>query len=83
MIFRDKLPYGVQRIIKRVLTYIEIAGTAATAVIGVYLVLRAQGQITPALHLPYAIPYACIPLSFLLMTYYGIEHAVREAQGMD
>jgi len=77
------LPSKAQVVIKRVLTYIEIIGTIATTIIGVMLVMRSQGQITPALHIPYAIPYISIPLGFLIMTYYGIEHAVREMKGID
>lgn len=82
-VFRDMLPSKAQVVIKRVLTYIEIIGTIATTIIGVMLVMRSQGQITPALHIPYAIPYISIPLGFLIMTYYGIEHAVREMKGID
>ena len=81
--FRDMLPSKARVVIKRVLTYIEIIGTIATTIIGVMLVMRSQGQITPALHIPYAIPYISIPLGFLIMTYYGIEHAVREMKGID
>ncbi|HHY92493.1 MAG TPA: TRAP transporter small permease [Firmicutes bacterium] len=81
VIFREQLPPRAQYIIKRLLTYVEIAGTAVATFIGISLLLRVQGQTTPALRLPFAVPYASIPLSFLFMTFYGIEHAVNEAHG--
>lgn len=81
VIFRDMMPPKVQYVIKRLLTYIEILGTGTAAVIGITLILRVQGQTTPALRLPFAVPYAAIPLSFLLMTFYGLEHAFDEAHG--
>lgn len=81
VIFREHMPAKVQVVLKRLLTYVEILGTGIATAIGFLLLVKSQGQMTPALHLPFAVPYASIPISFLLMTFYGVEHAVQEAHG--
>lgn len=81
VIFRDRMPKNVQRIIIRLLTYVEMVATIAGTVIGLMLIMKVQGQTTPALRLPFAVPYASIPVSFFLMTFYCIEHAINEAHG--
>ncbi len=79
--FRQHMPKRMQYVVGRAVTYIEICVTAVATVGGFILLVKSQGQITPALGIPYSLVYASIPISFLLMTFYGIEHAVQEIQG--
>lgn len=76
--FRQKMPKKAQYVTGRLITVFEICATAIASVGGFILLSKSYGQITPALGIPYAVAYAPIPISFLLMTLYGIEHAVQE-----
>jgi len=38
--------------------------------------------VTPALGISTALPYAAIPVSFFLMTLYGIVHIIRDIKGL-
>lgn len=81
VVFRGYLPSKAQKFIKRLITFIEIIGTGAATIIGVILLTKVQGQMTPAMRLPFWLPYLAVPVSFAFMTLYGIEHSVNEALG--
>jgi TRAP-type C4-dicarboxylate transport system permease small subunit len=51
-------------------------------VAGAILVFSTWEQITPALGISTALPYAAIPVSFFLMTIYGIMHIIRDIKGL-
>jgi TRAP-type C4-dicarboxylate transport system permease small subunit len=50
-------------------------------IFGFVLVFGTWAQVTPALGIPVGLPYAAIPVSFLLMTVYGIVHVIRDIKG--
>jgi TRAP-type C4-dicarboxylate transport system permease small subunit len=62
--------------------YLGTLTVALVTVFGFVLVLGTWAQITPALGIPVGLPYAAIPVSFLLMTVYGIVHIIRDVKGL-
>lgn len=80
-IVREAFPEAVQRFLKRVVIYLGTLTVALVTVFGFVLVLGTWAQITPALGIPVGLPYAAIPVSFLLMTLYGIVHVIRDIKG--
>jgi TRAP-type C4-dicarboxylate transport system permease small subunit len=71
----------VQHFLKRVVIYLGTLTVALVTVFGFVLVVETWAQITPALGISVALPYAAIPVSFLLMTLYGIVHVIRDING--
>jgi len=55
---------------------------ALVTIFGIVLVFSTRTQVTPALGISSALPYAAIPVSFFLMTLYGIAHIIREIKGL-
>ena len=78
VIFRDMMPKKLQEFLKRSLPYLAFIATSLTTVYGINLMIRVQGQFTPALRIPVALPYAAIPVSFCLMSIYGIAHIIED-----
>ena len=58
--------------------YLALVATLLTAIYGVDLMIRVQGQFSPALRIPVALPYAAIPVSFFLMSIYGVAHIIED-----
>jgi len=81
-IFREMMPEKVQRILARSVIYFGVLTIVMVAVSGAVLVYNTRAQITPALGISVSWPYAAIPVSFLLMTVYGILHIVRDIKGL-
>jgi TRAP-type C4-dicarboxylate transport system permease small subunit len=81
-IIREAMPLALQQNLKRIVTYLGTLTVALVTVFGAILVYRTQAQTTPALGISMALPYAAIPFSFLLMTFYGIVHIIRDAKGL-
>ena len=82
-IFREMMPKPVQNFLRRVIIYLATVVAGIVTVAGVLLVQTTLDQITPALGISVAIPYAAIPLSFFLMTLYGCMHIVRDILGLE
>jgi len=80
-IIREKFPEVVQRFLKRMVIYLGTLTVALVTVFGFVLVFGTWAQVTPALGIPVGLPYAAIPVSFLLMTVYGIVHVIRDIKG--
>ncbi|HSB79212.1 MAG TPA: TRAP transporter small permease [Candidatus Methylomirabilis sp.] len=80
-IIREALPGAVQKFLKRIVIYLGTLTVALVTVFGFVLVSQTWAQITPALGISVALPYAAIPVSFLLMTLYGIVHVIRDVKG--
>jgi len=76
--FREMMPKKIQIFLERSLPYLALVATSLTAIYGVNLMIRVQGQFSPALRIPVALPYAAIPISFILMTLYGIAHIIED-----
>lgn len=81
-IFREMMPKPVQGFLKRVIIYLATIVAGIVTVAGVILVQTTWDQITPALGISTALPYAAIPASFFLMTLYGLMHIVRDIMGL-
>jgi len=81
-IFREMMPGKLQKFFQRVVMYLATLTVTVVTVSGTILVINTWGQITPALGISMSIPYAAIPVSFLLMTIYGILHIVRDIKGL-
>lgn len=82
-IFRDKLmPKWLQKVLQRFTIYLATVTVCIVTVAGVMLVKETWGQITPALGISTALPYAAIPVSFFLMIIYGIMHIIRDIKGL-
>ena len=77
-IFRENMPKKIQKFFERSIPYLAVLATSLTAIYGLNLLIRVQGQFTPALHIPVWIPYAAVPISFILMTIYGILHIISD-----
>jgi len=77
-IFRENMPKKIQIFLTRSIPYLAIIATSLTAIYGVNLLIRVQGQLTPALQIPVWIPYAAVPVSFTMMTIYGILHIISD-----
>jgi TRAP-type C4-dicarboxylate transport system permease small subunit len=81
-IIRERLPERVQAVLRRAVVYLATLSVAVVTVFGFVLVLKTWEQSTPALGIPVGLPYAAIPVSFLLMTIYGVAHVVRDVKGL-
>ena len=81
-IFREMMPRPVQTFLRRILIYLATAVAGVVTYAGAILVQDTWTQITPALGISTAIPYAAIPVSFFLMTVYGLMHIVRDIKGL-
>jgi TRAP-type C4-dicarboxylate transport system permease small subunit len=81
-IIREAMPKGVQKFLKSIVIYLGTLTVALVTVFGFVLVSQTWAQITPALGISVALPYAAIPVSFLLMTVYGIVHIIRDVKGL-
>jgi TRAP-type C4-dicarboxylate transport system permease small subunit len=81
-IFREMMPGKLQKFLQRTVIYLATLTVGVVTVSGTILVFSTWGQITPALGISMCIPYAAIPVSFFLMTMYGILHIVRDIKGL-
>jgi len=81
-IIREAMPEVVQKFLKRAVIYLGTVTVALVTVFGAILVFNTRAQVTPALRISTAWPYAAIPFSFLLMTFYGIVHIIRDIKGL-
>ena len=81
-IFREMMPGRLQKFLQRAVIYLATLTVGVVTISGTVLVFSTWGQITPALGISMSIPYAAIPVSFFLMTMYGILHIVRDIKGL-
>jgi len=81
-IIREAMPEGLQKFLKRLVIYLGTLTGVLVTVYGTVLVFSSQAQITPALGISVSLPYAAIPVSFFLMTVYGIVHIIRDLKGL-
>jgi len=77
VIFRDMFPDRIRAICIRIIPILAVVATASVTVNGVRLLFRTYNQITPALGISMAIPYAAIPVGFFFMTLFGIAHIIE------
>jgi len=81
-IFREMMPQKVQKFLQRVVIYLATLTVGAVTIHGAILVKTTWEQVTPALGISTGLPYAAIPVSFFLMTVYGIMHIIRDIKGL-
>jgi TRAP-type C4-dicarboxylate transport system permease small subunit len=81
-IFREMMPIKLQQILARTVIYLMVLTIATVTVYGAILVYNTRFQITPALGISVSWPYAAIPVSFFLMTIYGLMHISRDIKGL-
>ena len=68
-IFREMMPKRLQNFLRRIVIYLATMTVGVVTVVGSMLVVSTWEQITPALGISTALPYAAIPVSFFLMTH--------------
>ena len=81
-IFREMMPEKLQKFLQRVVIYLATLTVIIVTVAGAILVFSTWEQVTPALGISTALPYAAIPVSFFLMLIYGLMHAIRDIKGL-
>lgn len=81
-IFREMMPKRLQDFLRRIVIYLATMTVGVVTVAGSMLVVSTWEQITPALGISTALPYAAIPVSFFLMTIYGLMHIIRDIKGL-
>lgn len=77
VIFRDMFPDRMRNFCLRTIPILAVIATASVTFNGVILLFRTYKQITPALGISVAIPYAAIPFGFFFMTLFGISHILE------
>lgn len=80
-LFVQKLPEEIKNKISNAIIYIFLLLNLTITYQGFSILGKVHDQLTPALQIPVSIPYASIPVSFLLMTFYGISdilHQIRK-----
>ncbi|HPD20973.1 MAG: TRAP transporter small permease [Desulfomonilia bacterium] len=80
VLFRQLMPARIGAFLVRIMPLIAVVTTAIITFYGIGLVFRVEGQLTPALRIPVAVPYLSIPVSFLFMTIYGLQHLIEDAR---
>ncbi|MGE5583736.1 MAG: TRAP transporter small permease [Bacillota bacterium] len=80
-IFREMMPKGLQHVLERIIPYLAVLVMTLGTVFGLQLTVNNASQITPALRVSIAFPYAALPLSFFLMTIYSVKHIIDDATG--
>lgn len=78
IIFRERMPKAIKNICEKSIPFLIVTTTLITSIYGVILVMNVQGRLTPALRIPLALPYASMPVTFFLMTLYGIHHILED-----
>lgn len=81
-IFREMMPQGLQKVLQRIMIYLTTFTVGIVAAAGVVLVNETWEQVTPALGISTALPYAAIPVSFVLMAIYALMHIIRDIKGL-
>lgn len=81
VIFRDMFPDRLRNFCLRAIPLLAVVATASVTVNGVLLLFRTYKQLTPALGISVAIPYAAIPTGFFFMTLFGISHILEISLG--
>lgn len=77
VVFRERMPKKVQYVLLRVVRVLMLIACGITVVVGIMLVIKARGQLTPALKIPFSYNYAAIPVSFMLMFWYELVHILN------
>lgn len=78
IIFRERLPKKIKNLCVKSIPFLIVITTLIITIYGIILVINVQGRLTPALRIPLALPYASMPISFFLMTIYGINHILED-----
>lgn len=81
-VFREMMPAKVQQVLARAIIYFGVLTVVVVTIYGAILVYDTHAQITPALGISVGWPYLAIPVSFFIMTIYGILHIVRDIKGL-
>lgn len=77
-VFREMMPKKVQQVLEKSIMYVALVIQLFVTVIGFNLVSTSMTQLSPALRLSMAVPYAAIPVGFLLMAVYSIKHILDD-----
>lgn len=78
VVFREMMPLKVQRLLLRAVRYLMFITCIAVSIIGVQYTIKALGQYTPSLGIPYSLSYAAIPVSFIIMSIYELNHILNK-----
>lgn len=81
-VFREMMPAPIRNFLRRAVIYLGTLTVTLVTIFGAILTVRSWPQTTPALLISVSWPYASIPVSFFLMTLYGLVHVVRDFKGL-
>jgi TRAP-type C4-dicarboxylate transport system permease small subunit len=73
VVFVEKMPQYIRRKVACAVLYLFLAVNLVVTWQGFILLGKVYDQLTPALRIPVSIPYASVPVSFLLMLFYCIS----------
>ena len=82
VVFREMMPKKTQRFLLKMSRYMMLVVSTIVTGIGIYYVMRAMGQYTPSLGIPYSLAYAAIPVGFAIMAIYEANH-IKNKDFMD
>jgi TRAP-type C4-dicarboxylate transport system permease small subunit len=74
VIFRDMFPDKLRNFCIRVIPVLTLIITCSVTVNGILLLTRTYRQLSPALRISVAIPYAAIPVGFFFMAVFSFAH---------
>ena len=77
VIFRDMFPDKMRNFCLRIIPIFAVIATVSVTVNGILLLFRTYKQLTPALGISVAIPYAAIPFGFFFMSLFGFGHILE------
>ncbi len=77
VVFREHMPMPVQKVLVRLVRFVMLIACCIVTYCGVLLVIKAAGNTTPALGIPYSLAYAAIPLAFFIMVIYEVSHIIK------
>ena len=83
LIFRDMMPDGPRNLFIRAVPVLVFIATSSVTVNGIRLLFQTYKQLTPALRISVAIPYASIPIGFFFMAIFSVAHILETTFGKE
>ena len=83
VIFRDMMPDKIRNFCIRIIPILTFIAASSVTFYGIRLLFRTYKQITPALRISVAIPYAAIPIGFFFMALFTVAHIIEITFGKE
>lgn len=78
VVFRHMMPIEIQKKLLVTVRLLILIACVIVSIVGINFIVRAIGQYTPSLNIPYSVAYAAIPVNFIIMTIYEIYHIINK-----